>query len=85
MPERLYILTYRFYLPAGGCFKYADKPEYEDRMDIYKKTERDLFIAQYKQLKEQEKNELYISDLRCYVTRIIDDITDRMDDVINAI
>lgn len=83
--ERLYIITYRLYEPNGGSFRYAANPSYVDQVLYYNKSERGEFIAKYNHLKEKEQNDIYIDNIKCMYVDTFNDITDKMDDIINAI
>jgi len=79
---RVYILTYKLYLPKGGSFKYAANPEYEEVVLHYSKEERTAFIKKYQWAKTKENFE--IDDIRCYFADA-DEITPHMDEIIKAI
>jgi hypothetical protein len=85
MIKRIYILEYRFYFPCGGSYKYAAKPEFEDRVVMYTQKERDAFIKEYQRLKELEDKDIYIDSIRCSVSTGIEDITGRMQEIIDSI
>jgi hypothetical protein len=78
---RVYILTYKLYLPCGGSFKYASKPQYERVTLFYRRRERDEFIRKYEWAKEKT---IEISDIQCFFADA-QEITDSMGEIINAI
>lgn len=80
--DRVYIITYDFFLPQGGTFKYALKPEVEKRTYYYAKEERDAFIKEYKRLISSDRGH-YIDNVQCFYatpTKI-----DDMEVIINAL
>jgi hypothetical protein len=81
--ERLYALFYKLYHPCGGLFKDAPNPVFEECRLFYIKEERDQFIQRYLELKDKH----YIGDIRCLCITQLEkfEITDSMDDVVDAI
>ena len=79
---RVYAIQYNFYESQGGSFKYAAHPKFETRTEFYAKHTRDAFLDRYLHLKKNEH--LYIGEIKCFFGDV-DDITDKMDEVINAI
>lgn len=80
--DRIYIITYDFFLPQGGVFKYATKPEKEERISYFAKENRDDFIKEYKRLTDPDRD-LYIDNVQCFYatpTKI-----DNMEIIINAL
>ena len=84
MLKRLYVIEYRLYMPNGGAYKYAGNPTFEERQSVYTNAQRDEFIAEYNRITSLDK-EIYIDNVKCYVSTGIEDITGRMSEIIDAV
>ena len=80
---RIYILEYKLYLPNGGSYKYAENSDFEKIQLFYKREKRSEFIEKYQWAKKE--SDLTTGDVRCYVIEKPLEITDRMDELIDAL
>lgn len=80
--NRIYVIEFDLFLPAGGVFKYAIEPKSEHRVEYFGVRERDNFIERYEYLSSSE-NSLYYDNIICY-TAILE-VIPNMEDIIKAI
>ena len=77
---KLYILTYNFYDPQGGSYKYAVNPKVNQQHIIYDKKEREDFITRWEELLKDDMKydniKTYYIDLSQPIIAI--DITDQL-------
>lgn len=84
MIKRIYSITYNIYNPCGGVYKYALTPEFQKRTICFTQEQRDEFIKEYQRLSHPDKD-MYIDEIKCYASKEIEDITDKMQEIIDAI
>ena len=80
---RVYAIKFNLYRPGKGAYKYELKPEYDVKIEFYKRNERDRFIERYLHLKDQEANTIQYGEVACFVGEL-EEIKD-MQKIIDAI
>lgn len=89
--DRIYFLKYTFF--KGGAGKYSidtqgNDPKGEQRIEMFKRSERDLWIERYQHVK---KSDIHHSNLKSFTTQslesgVITRLTDeQMEKIINGI
>jgi len=80
---RIYILKYKLYRPNGGSYKYAENPSYDPIIKFFQKGKRDKFIKAYQWASSKE--DLEVGDIKCLLCDNPINITNEMENIINAI